>query len=66
VSFCSQWWYARISVCLAYYRPLMAYHWCKAASEAMARARGPFIFVDAPAYLAQWEDCDEMLVIRPD
>jgi len=42
----------------------MADHWCKAASEGVARTRDPFAFVDAPAFLAQG-GCDEVLVIHP-
>jgi len=30
-------------------------HCCKAASEAVARTRAQFVFVDAPAYLTQDE-----------
>jgi len=40
---------------------LMADHWCKATSEAVARTCDPF----ALACLAQ-DGCDVMLVIRPD
>jgi len=39
----------------------MADHWSKAASEAVARAYDPFVFVDDPACLAQG-DCNEVLV----
>jgi len=39
-------------------------HWCKAASEAVARTRDPFAVVDASACLTQ-DDCDEVLVILP-
>jgi len=38
---------------------------CKATSEAVARTRNSFAFVDVLGCLAQ-DDCDEMLVIRPD
>jgi len=44
---------------------LMAYNWFKAVSEAEARTHDSFTFVDAAACLAQ-DDCDEILVIRPD
>jgi len=37
-----------ISVCLVHYMSPMADHWCKAASEAVARMRDLFAFVDAP------------------
>jgi len=50
--FCSQRWYTRISVCLVHYTELIAGHWGKDASEAVARIRDPFAFVDAPASLA--------------
>jgi len=63
--FCSQSWHVCISVYLVHYRSLVVDYWYKAASEAVARTRDPFAFVDAPACLAQ-DDCDEMLVIRPD
>jgi len=45
---CSQWWYARISVCLVHHAALMADHRCKAASEAVARTPDPFAFVGRP------------------
>jgi len=51
-------------VCLVYDTSLIADHWCKAAAEAVAM-RYPFAFVDVLACLAQ-DDCDEMLVTRPD
>jgi len=41
VPFYSQWWYARISVCLVHYTSLMADHWCQAASDALVRTRDP-------------------------
>jgi len=64
VPFCSEWWYARISVCFVHYTSLMADHLGKAASEAAARTHDPLAFMDAPACLTQ-DDRYEIFAIHP-
>jgi len=50
---------------MVHYAPLMAGHWGKSASMAVARTRDLFAFVGAPACLAQ-DKRGDMLAIRPD
>lgn len=42
-----------VSLPASHYMSLMVGHWCKVASEAVARTLGLFSFVDTPACLAQ-------------
>jgi len=52
------------ALCLVHHKSLMAGHWCKAASEAVAPTRDPLAFVDSLPCLAQ-DDSHEMPVSRP-